>query len=364
LQDSSPLVNPSLRAKVFGKYIGSAFRATPVPDIFSPTDRPSWSDAAGDVLVIGTAQRGPIWTDDNCKSWHAVFDYTAPAGSINVNYLKYVHGVWFVSVHFNAGGNYTYYSLDGRVWAQTNLPEQVYCIDYGAGVFVAALQLDHGLWWSEDGITWTVSNVSTGTERSVAYGQSFYRSHEKRFMAAHHYSLDGKNWTAIGGPDMYIIAYGAGAWLGVDVLNSKFYKSGMNPSWDEITGVTIPAGSGSGQADIIFAAGMFVITVLDRATFVALPDLKSIVFAPVQTCYGGSRHVSYKNGMFMSGLRWSNEGYVWHEAAVFDTDKQDLLPVLEEAPRNMIFYKGRWISIWQDYMYTGDFDAAVAAGNM
>lgn len=365
LQDSSPLVNPSLRAKVFGKYIGSAFRATPVPDIFSPTDWPSWSDAAGDVLVIGTGQRGPIWTDDNCESWHAVFDYTS--GNINVNYLKCVHGVWFVSVYFSNGNVYTYYSLDGRVWAQTNLPDQVDCVDYGLGVFVAAVKSNKGLWWSEDGITWTASNVSTGTEKSVAYGQSFYDSHEKRFMTAHYYSLDGKNWSNMGSTPSKLdaIAYGAGVWLGADATNNKFYRGGMGHSWDEITGVTIPGSSSTGTStDIIFAAGIFVITVQSRAMFIARPDLKSSVSAPVLTSYEGPRHIAYKNGMFVGGFRWSNEGYVWHEAAVFDTNMQDLWPMLENVTRNMAFYKGRWISVWHEYVYTGDFEAAVAAGNI
>ena len=82
------------------------------------------------------------------------------------------------------------YSLEiGTSWTHVEGPSSIYEVKYANGLWVAAAY--NGLWYSDDGINWTQSNITTYYLWYITYSGSRW------FAGTYHglyYSYDGKTW--------------------------------------------------------------------------------------------------------------------------------------------------------------------------
>lgn len=179
----------------------------PDPDVIPPapvsiwTERtlPStgnWSDiifANGQFVAVGhiiaTSPDGINW--DNRHSSPGL-----------TNAITYGNGK-YVATTFSSG--LIYYSNDGIVWESTNVSSLLNGgvlrdVSYGNGVFVAVLENTNRVLTSTDGITWTPRNISSNSRwATIAYGKG------KFIMASLNSSVsltstDGISWTSVALP--------------------------------------------------------------------------------------------------------------------------------------------------------------------
>lgn len=122
--------------------------------------------------------------------------------------LKKINGIWFCGLDRGPGGSGRYgglwYSIDNaKTWQQCQSSSgstadmtvvQALCLYYDdtLQLYIAGFHTA-GLWWSEDGITWTQSNFTGGTPWHITrFGSKLCVG----FNAGNiQYSENGKNWT-------------------------------------------------------------------------------------------------------------------------------------------------------------------------
>lgn len=116
-----------------------------------------------------------------------------------------------------------YYSEDGKTWTKSSSlsSSSIYSIYYGNGIWVAAT--DMSLCYSENGKDWTRSPDSIETHNDVYYAEGYWVSVADDDMI--HYSTDGKNWEesylitstyeSCMGSNLGTIRYGDGMWVAI-----------------------------------------------------------------------------------------------------------------------------------------------------
>lgn len=96
-----------------------------------------------------------------------------------------------------SGGGVYYSTDDGVTWTVSNLTSENICtLKYCNNIWIASFQ-DSGVYWSIDGITWTQSNLTTGIVGDVAFYNNKWHIigySIENLKNASWYSLNGKQW--------------------------------------------------------------------------------------------------------------------------------------------------------------------------
>ena len=205
-------------------------------------DYPSICSRIGKVwhtIPIGVAGSAPSWqglqyenglyllTDNNStyisadmETWQRVFNY-------RLKPAFYVGDLWIANkTNSNAIAGGLVYSEDGRTWTQSNLSDtRLSDVAYNNNMFVAAT--NSGVYYSYDGKAWMASNItsSCGLCRYanglwVALGNN---SSHKTFYA----SEDGITWTAVYNPSYYYnskLIYENGLWIAASFDGGLVYS--------------------------------------------------------------------------------------------------------------------------------------------
>lgn len=169
---------------------------------------------------------GTYYSLDNCSTWIKGTWTTSIIGSIvfnngvwiasdssgilrstdGISWTRVYQGGKFTSIVFyngvwNAGGSYSYttshiYSIDnGLTWelVTKDSSSNTTNIYYSDGLWVLGTE-SKGIYYSIDGINWTVSNISNGSYRVFKAGGTWIAG-SVSYQGSIYYSLDGKNWT-------------------------------------------------------------------------------------------------------------------------------------------------------------------------
>lgn len=158
---------------------------------------------------------GTDWSDSNITTtWEdSEYDFREV---LNAN------GIWVACC--NETG--VWYSEDGRTWTQSNFTSRCFGISFGKGVWVAAASTSR---YSTDGKTWTTANNADGTTtvtKRVALDRVFYGG--GRFIGfgsrGELYSDDGKTWhngVITSNKQLRSATWADGLWVG------DFYNAGQ-----------------------------------------------------------------------------------------------------------------------------------------
>jgi len=229
---------------------------------------------------------------------------------------------------FVAGGYYnpagTFYpcvitSPDAITWTQTAIPAalsgQITRIAFANGVFVAGSQTNQQIFYSSDGLTWTIS-ASTSA-----------------------YHMRG-------------LAYGNGVWVSV---SSATNSSDFTPAISSNNGVTWTNGtlqsSFGGATDLFFYNGIFIsttstakiLTSVDGITWTLAADL----FALFSFNFGTTAGITFGNNVFCAlgntgAIAISNDLTNW-------TLVQDRYVFPEKRFYDIDFFNGRFIAVGTEY---------------
>ena len=147
--------------------------------------------AVGQGLIQTTQDYGNTWSAFTVSNTLASVTYSSDLGT-------------FVSLPgFFDDGVYT--STDGSTWtlSQTlpSVPSAQTSVAYGDGKFVALLNGDSNVFYSRDGINWSVSTLSGSDPwSSVTYGNGKFAAVSDNSNYPLMYSSDGLSWTKIEDP--------------------------------------------------------------------------------------------------------------------------------------------------------------------
>lgn len=155
----------------------------------------------------------------------------------NKKYMSYANGLFV-----RCCGSGIWWSTDGETWTLSNITKDAQCpAMYRNGVWVTSLY-SRGLWYSSDGKTWTQSNITSGYildgYDAMTYGAGkflimLYNTSEVPVKKLYS-STDGKLWTLVDTTGIltsgYSVFYGDGKWLHVG-SNRSVYTSTDLTTW-------------------------------------------------------------------------------------------------------------------------------------
>ena len=287
---------------------------------------------------------GTNWTQTNFTN----------TGLNGLNFVTYADGLWVAS--YNNG--YIYTSDDGIVWQNKGdrFSVNVLCAYYSGGLFVAGT--NGGLYYSTDGITWTQSNVTSGTALKVvkanglwvaatgsglyystdgitwtqsnvtksSYSRYIYYSSEAGVWVAADtylcYSTDGMTWTTTSKPKyVYCVRYGKG--LFVLSCDSGLYYSTDCITWTQ-SNVT------SKGNYIHYADGLWVASVINSGLWYSTDGMTwtQSNFTSSTTASSRSNLIYKADGVWVAsiegtgnGVYYSTDGMTWTKSNLaFSTD--------------------------------------------
>lgn len=203
--------------------------------------------------------------------------------------------------------------------------KQWHAIAYGNGRFVAIS--DHRAAYSEDGIVWFESGISSYTSwEDIAYGNG-------RFVVIHKgeaaYSTDGRDWTIVAlrqFDDLRHIAYGNGKFVAVGHNSNYVAYSEDGTYWT----FEQPAWGTTDWGSIAYGNGKFVIvaqrylasdnTATDKVVYSEDGVNWTISKLPFSTAwikvtYGNGKFIAFPNG-YNNKVAYSEDGITWHESAM------------------------------------------------
>lgn len=171
----------------------------------------------------------------NGSKWDKV---SATGKSSNTKYMSYANGL-FVRCCNSYG---IWWSTDGETWTLSNITDYAQCpAIYRNGVWITSLY-SRGLWYSSDGKTWTQSNITSGYildgYDAMTYGAGkflimLYNASEIPIKKLYS-STDGKSWTLVDTTGIltsgYSVFYGDGKWVHV-ASNRSVYTSTDLTTW-------------------------------------------------------------------------------------------------------------------------------------
>lgn len=123
--------------------------------------------------------------------------------SVSVSQLTYDNGIWLCIPKSDNG---LYYSTDGISWTLSNTDKKFRKVEYCNGLWVAGCS-DGGLYYSNDGITWTQSIITSSSYPSPRQINNLWVC---LVSEGYYYSTDGMVWT-----------------LNEVVLQNSYYADGM-----------------------------------------------------------------------------------------------------------------------------------------
>lgn len=235
-------------------------------------------------------------------------------GSHTFRGATYGNGIW---VAF-ASAYGLYWSEDGKSWTQTSTTELQSCdvryARYLNGVWVAG-SIGHGIWWSEDGKSWTQGTGIDVTANSydVTYINGLFVAGTNTGMW---WSEDGRSWTQGTGATSviaYYIKYTNN--LFVVCTNSGIWHSTDGKAWTQATGISGYVYAVAFSNDIWVAttdnAGMWYSTNGKSWTQTSTTSIRSY----------GFKHVIYAVDRFIAGsaghgMWYSTDGKAWTQILI------------------------------------------------
>ena len=232
----------------------------------------------------------------------------------------YANGLWVIGTT-NHG---LWWSEDGKSWTQVTSAtgdsyfssRSIASVYYANGLWLAGAYSGYNVYWSEDGKTWTqgtMSNPSNAEITGLAYGNNLWlASSSNTTTGGLWWSEDGKSWTKITGVTestaIYTPVYDNSIWL---TGGSKgLYKSTDGKVWTQILGDTT-------NTKVIytpaFAGGLWV---AGSQNDKLLWSEDSETWTPTASSVPGYTYTpTYQGGLWVAGsgisLYWSEDGKSW-----------------------------------------------------
>ena len=221
----------------------------------------------------------------------------------------YGNGIW-VACSANQG---LWWSEDGKTWTKSTTSEiasySSQCAYYLNGIWLAGAD-NNGMWWSEDGKTWTQCTGLTSVSVAYAtYANGLWIAGS--YTSGVWWSTDGKSWTqgtGLNATTCYFVIYknnifvagsGAGLWWSTD---------GKDWTQSNITsGNLYSVAFGEGK----FVTGCYSSYDGKTWTLTSTTEVQSYQF----------KRVGYANGLFVAstldkGLWYSSDGDAWTQVTV------------------------------------------------
>lgn len=174
--------------------------------------------------------------------WRECYLYTGDYASKvfdryeTLNDVHYAEGLWVLAGPKSTGG--LYYVDDENVnygdWytATMDVPSGFNCAYKGNGLWVAGA-IDNGIYYSQDGMTWTQSAMKTGSFTSIYYENFMWIAGSTNGI---YYSEDGMNWTQSTGitstvKDVYC---DGNIWVAGTNSDGLYYSNSWTPTMREV----------------------------------------------------------------------------------------------------------------------------------
>lgn len=297
---------------------------------------------------------------DGVKVWEKIqgliFKQSSYPGAYPYS-VTFGNGIWVVADRSNG----MYYSEDGLNWTQSNITTTMYHVEFGNGVFVATTEGNAGLWYSEDGKTWIQSNVTSGSFMYPFYNGELWVCGTKSSGGAlgTYYSTDGKTWTkCTSDADFYtrIAYYADGLWVAGTTTGLWYSEDGIQWHQSNVTSVT--------GRSIVFADNLWVAATTSGLYYST--DGKTWSATDKTRQYYA---VAYGNGVWVAGGLinqtnaakpcYSTDGKSWTEITISDSTIWDL----EYGNGNFIALSNT--GVWQstDGIKWNQVDGSLGVGN-
>jgi hypothetical protein len=147
-------------------------------------------------IWVAGGSNGIYYSTDNAITW------TKSSSDIlgSFGYIYYANNIWVAGNVAYGDDSGLYYSEDGMNWYQSNITSGTYYkIHYVNNIWVAGNSSDannKGLLYSEDGMNWYQSNITSYLCNYLCYGNNIWvaSSYEEQNL---YYSTDGKTWIGL-----------------------------------------------------------------------------------------------------------------------------------------------------------------------
>jgi hypothetical protein len=255
--------------------------------------------------------------DNDIENWTGIL-------SPNTNSWRgvcYGNGM-FVSVSSTGVGNRVMTSPDGRTWtSRTSLSKLWGGVCYGDGLFVAVGQ-DGGIMYSNDGISWIDSSVSSIFDiTSVCFGESVFVAVCERGSASERVltSSDGITWSPRTSPTLNwkSVCYGNGIFVAVSESGTG---NRVMTSPDGIVWTSQSSASNNDWQSVCYGNGLFVAVSITGSGNRVMTSPDGIVWTSQSSASNNDwSSICYGNGLFVavsySGagnrVMTSPDGIVW-----------------------------------------------------
>ena len=288
---------------------GTGYIYVPAALVDSYKTATNWSTYANQIRAI---EDYPEVCSTAGKAWEQ-----SSVTSGNQYHVVYANGLFIC-----LGSSGKYHSVDGKTWKAdlkdpSSFSDEGHPIKFANGLWVLG-DRGTGLWYSEDGITWTQSNVSNVYVISVAYGNGMWVASD---MTKVYYSADGKTWSegSLSSVRLWFVIYGDGVFVAGSNGTGLYYsEDGVSWSASNIT-------TGTYEYFGDYANGLFVIpgasttkNVLvstDGKTWQELSVIQNLKRPSFAT-------IVHKNGLWVGGTNnatgfwYSEDGTTWTRSNV------------------------------------------------
>lgn len=215
---------------------GTGYIYVPAALVDSYKAASGWSTYANQIRAIEDypevcSTAGKVWAKSNATS--------TASGQIAYGNGRFVGVI----------GDYIHYSDDGLTWTTTNLKRASYLIFYANGLFFAcnSSSVNNYIYCSNDGVNWTQGSVYSAFMACVSYGNGLYVECDNKGLR---YSDDGITWTA---SDMksraYDCIYANGLWVAATAYGLYYSTDGKAWTQSNITATAYK---------VYYAEGLFV----------------------------------------------------------------------------------------------------------
>lgn len=185
---------------------------------------------------------GRLYITSNSSNHAGYITEDGETFSSGVYFTEIIHGtvIW---VRNGKTGQNPYYSIDGKKWTQSTGPS-IYNGFYNGFLYAGDIFIMLGhrdgyyyLYYSTDGMTWTLSNItiSTYVASIPVYGNGRFAINLANCI---YYSTDGKTWTESGRGGVEGIYYNNGIFITVDDSDEGLYYSTDCISWTRCPGTS------------------------------------------------------------------------------------------------------------------------------
>lgn len=258
------------------------------------------------------------YSEDDGETWTACSGTT-----MGYHYdIFYADGVW-VSL---SSGNGVFYSEDGKTWSKSNITTGGgYNLCYGDGVLIFGSMSTSkmGIYYSEDkGKTWIQSNITNKIFIDVCYGNGTFIASSGNGTNGNvglYYSEDGKTWTQsnITSGGFGSVAYGDGKFV-AGCYNGGLYYSENGKVW-------IQSNITSGRFDdVCYADGIWVAVNGDNpgtGIYYSEDNGKTWIQSNITNARFVSSFtdlISHANGVWIAGAidtsYYSEDGRTWYQS--------------------------------------------------